>query len=124
MSAATELRRAAERRGRVAEWLAAWTLRLKGYRILAHGFRSPVGEIDLVARRGRTLVFIEVKARGQLVAAAEALAPRQRQRIARAALAFLQRHSGLAELDIRFDVLWVLPWRLPRHLVDAWRPET
>ncbi len=117
-------KRQAWRFGRVAETLAAWHLRLRGYRIVERGFRSPQGEIDIVARRGRALVFVEVKARQDLGAAAEALRTRQTGRIARAARAFVQAHPGLGGFDQRFDVMLVRPWRLPVHIVDAWRPET
>ena len=116
-------RRRAWRFGRLAEGLCAWRLRLAGYRIVARGFRTAVGELDIVARRGGVLVFVEVKARGDLATAAEALGPRQRRRIARAAAAFLKARPGLAGLDVRFDVMLVRPWRLPAHLADAWRAE-
>ncbi len=109
--------------GRFAEGLAAWHLRFRGYRIVARGFRSTVGEIDIVARRGRVLVFIEVKARKDLGAAAQSLRPRQAGRIVRAAGAFIQSRPALSALDQRFDVILVVPWKLPVHLVDAWRPE-
>lgn len=109
--------------GRFAETLAAWSLRLRGYRILARGFRVPVGEIDIVARRGELVVFVEVKARQDKPTAAESLRPRQTARITRAAQAFMQAHPRLNEMDQRFDVILVCPWRLPVHLVDAWRPE-
>src|SRR4029077_9188417 len=74
-------RRAAFRRGRWGERAALWWLRLKGYRILAQDYRSPAGEIDVVARRGSTLAIIEVKARDSVAAAVEAIMPRQRNRI-------------------------------------------
>ncbi len=116
-----ERRRKAVRSGRRAEALAAWWLRLKGYRIEARGFRVPAGEIDLIARRGRVLALVEVKARRSLEAAGEAIAPRQRRRIARAAEAYLQRRPALANLELRFDAVLIVPGRLPRHLPDAWR---
>lgn len=109
--------------GRLAETLAAWHLRVRGYRIVARGFRVPVGEIDIIARRGDTLVFVEVKARTDPEAAAGALSSRQTRRITRAAGAFVQARPKLAGLDQRFDVILVCPWRLPVHMVDAWRPE-
>jgi len=98
-----------------------WFLRLRGYRVLARRFRVPVGEIDIVARRGSVVAFVEVKARPSADAALESLTPRQRRRIARAALAFLQARPGLEMLVLRFDLVLVTPWRLPRHLEDAWR---
>lgn len=110
-------------RGRRGEHLAAWWLRLKGYRILARDLRTPVGEIDIVARRGRVLALVEVKLRPRAAAALEAVSPRQRRRIARAAGAFLQRHQSLAGLDLRFDTVVIVPGRWPRHIADAWRPE-
>ncbi len=111
-----------DRRGRAAERLAAWSLRLRGYRILARRFACPAGEIDLVVRRGDLLAFVEVKRRPSLDAGAEALRPAQRRRIARAAEAFLGQRPALAGLRLRFDLVLIAPWRLPRHLSDAWRP--
>lgn len=103
-------------------------LRLKGYRVLARRSKRHVGEIDLIARRGSVLAFIEVKARADAVHAVEAITPNQRRRIERAAEAFMQRNPALARCDIRFDVVLVGTrpgehlW--PRHIVDAWRPES
>jgi len=116
-------RRRAERLGRWAETMALWSLRLKGYRILARDFRTPVGEIDILARRGRTLIAIEVKARADLTTASEALLPRQRRRIERALVHFLAHRPELSRMALRFDVMLVTPRRLPRHLADAWRPD-
>jgi putative endonuclease len=113
----------ARRFGRLAETLAAWRLRLSGYRIVARGYRVAAGEIDIVARRGRVLVFVEVKARRDLAAAAEAVRPRQAGRIVRAAEAFVQARPGFRGLDQRFDAVLVRPWRLPVHIKDAWRPD-
>lgn len=123
MSRPADARRAAERRGRGAEAAAAWLLRLKGYRILARDLRTPVGEVDLIARRGRVLALIEVKRRATRDQAATAISPRQRQRIARAGEAFLLRRPDLAHLDVRFDALLLAPGRWPHHVVDAWRHE-
>src|SRR5262252_10726019 len=89
-------RQRAQRRGRLAEWLCLWHLRVRGWQILARGWRCPAGEIDILARRGRVLAVIEVKSRGEFATAASALAPRQRRRITRAAEAFLLQHSELA----------------------------
>jgi putative endonuclease len=116
-------RRRAWHRGRQAETLAACWLRLKGYRILARGFRVNVGEIDLIARRGRLLALVEVKARARLADAGESLSRGQKQRIGRAAQVFLQRHPHLGELDLRFDVVLIAPWQWPRHISDAWRED-
>ena len=114
-------RRRAQRRGRVAEWLCLWHLRLRGWQILARGWRCPAGEIDILARRGKVLAVIEVKSRAEFATAAMALAPRQRRRINRAAEAFLLRRSDLSSLDLRFDLMLVAPFRWPRHWRGAWR---
>lgn len=120
-------RRRAEGWGRRAEGLCALALRLKGYRILARRFRCPVGEVDIVARRGGTLAMVEVKARATVDQALEALSLRQRQRLERAALVFLA--TGIAGFvpqsddSLRFDLMVVTPWRWPRHIPNAWRPE-
>ena len=116
-------RRRAWTRGRRAETLAAWCLRLKGYRVLAQGFRVKVGEVDLIARRRGVLALVEVKARPSLEEAMEAIGPRQRRRIQRAAEAYLQQNTWLAKFDVRFDVILIVPRRWPRHVPDAWRPD-
>ena len=123
MTRASEARRTAWLWGRRGEWLAALWLRAKGYRILARHWRAAGGEIDLIARRGALLAAVEVKARPDADTAAAALGPAQRRRIARAARAFLARHPGLARLDLRFDVVLVVPGRRPRHIIDAWRDD-
>ena len=119
--AAQAERRRREAAGRTAETMCAALLRLKGFRILARRFRTPVGEIDIVARRGRVVAFIEVKVRGDLATAGESVGPRQRRRIANAARAFLQKRPELQQLDLRFDVMLLAPWRLPLHISNAWR---
>jgi putative endonuclease len=107
------------RLGLSAETRAAALLLIKGFRIAARRWRSPVGEIDLVVRRGRLLVFVEVKARGHLDDAAEAVSQRQRRRIAAAAEAWLASHADDLGRDIRFDAVLVAPWRMPRHIKAA-----
>ena len=119
----TAHRRRAFRRGHVAELKCLWHLRLTGWRILARRFRVPSGEVDLIARRGRVLAAVEVKARDNLASAVEAVSARQRRRIARALDHFLAQRPELARLDIRFDVMLVTPGRWPRHVADAWRDE-
>jgi putative endonuclease len=114
-------RRQAFRRGHTAELLCLWHLRLRGYRILARRFRVPSGEIDLIARRGRVLAAIEVKARADLASAGESISHRQRRRVMRALEHFLALRPDLAGLAPRFDVMLVAPGRLPQHVVDAWR---
>jgi putative endonuclease len=111
-------RQAAERRGHAAENRAAWFLRAKGYRLLARRFRTAGGEIDLIVRRGRTVVFVEVKHRGTLEAAAQSITATGRARIAAAAAAWLARNGG-GEINPRFDVVLMAPRRWPRHLHDA-----
>ena len=105
--------------GLSAESRAAAMLIAKGYRIVARRFRSPVGEIDIVARRRGTLVFVEVKARERLDDAAEAVIPRQQRRIIAAAEAWLATHPDDANGDIRFDVMLVAPRSIPRHIAGA-----
>ena len=112
-------RRAAFRRGLSAETRAAVMLFVKGYRILARRWQTSVGEIDIVARRRRVLVFVEVKARARLEDAAEAVSERQRRRIAAAAQAWLAGHPEYAAAEIRFDAVLVMPRRWPRHIVAA-----
>ncbi|MFO1071592.1 MAG: YraN family protein [Geminicoccaceae bacterium] len=114
-------RRRSERAGRLAEALAALLLRLRGYRILARRYATPVGEIDLVARRGDLLLFVEVKRRSRPGDALAALLPRQQHRIARAAAWFLQQRPQHAHCAMRFDLVALAPWRLPRHVPDIWR---
>jgi putative endonuclease len=114
-------RQGRERAGRRAEAAAALLLRLKGFRILARRYATPLGEVDLVARRGDLVLFVEVKHRPARAMALEALLPRQQLRIARAASLYLQRHPELAGCALRFDLVAVTPWRLPRHLTDVWR---
>ncbi|GLQ05274.1 UPF0102 protein [Sneathiella chinensis] len=108
-------------KGRLAEHLAALFLRLKGYRILARGYRRPVGEVDIIARRGTVLVAVEVKSRPTLDAALHALHNKQRRRIARAMEAYQGSHADCADLDIRFDVVLVTSLvKVPVHLENAW----
>lgn len=116
-------REGAERHGRLAERLAAWSCRLRGFRVLAERYRTPFGEIDLVLRRGSLLVFAEVKARDRLDQALEALRPAQQQRLVQAAAIFGRDHPVHGTCAMRFDLIAVCPWRWPHHVVDAWRLE-
>jgi putative endonuclease len=112
-------RRTAFRFGLSAESRAAAFLIAKGYRILARRFRTPLGEIDIVARRRDVLVFVEVKARDNFDEAAEAIGKRQQNRIIGAAQLWLAAHPEDAMRDMRFDAILVIPGRLPRHLPAA-----
>ena len=117
-------RRVAEARGRRAEAVAAWLLRLKGYAIVARRFRCPVGEVDLIALRGRTLAFVEVKVLAGVQAQREPVSLRQQDRIVRAASAFRVTRPALATFDMRYDLILSRPGGWPRHIKDAWRPES
>jgi putative endonuclease len=110
---------AAFRLGISAESRAAFFLIAKAYRIVARRWKTPFGEIDIVARRRRNLVFVEVKARDNLDAAAESVTERTRQRIVAAAEMWLARRPQDAQCTIRFDVILMVPGRMPRHIVNA-----
>lgn len=112
-------RQAAFNRGISAESLAAAWLIGKGYRILARRFRSGAGEIDIVAGRRHTIIFVEVKARASLDEAAESVTPRQRGRIATAAEIWLAQNPHVAFKDLRFDAILIAPGKLPRHIQGA-----
>ena len=116
-------RRRAHLFGLRAESIAALLLRLKGYRLLDRRFAAAGGEIDLVARRGATIAFVEVKARDDLDAAMEAITEAKRRRIGRAARIWLARNPWAAALNLRGDAVFVAPGRLPRHLAAAYRLE-
>lgn len=113
-------RRQAERGGRRAESVAAFWLRLKGWAILARRVRTPVGEIDLVARRGRTLAFVEVKARASDASAAFALDQYRLRRVAVAAERLAPRYLRAGD-DVRIDAMFIVPRRWPRHLENVWQ---
>ena len=117
-------KQAAERRGHFSESLAALWLRLKGYRILARRLKTHAGEIDLVALAPfGPICFIEVKARRAARAAAEAVAPAQQTRIARAAFLYLAGRPALARRGARFDIVAIGSGRLPVHHRDVWRAD-
>jgi putative endonuclease len=113
-------RQKAERGGRRAETIAAWWLRLKGWTILGRRVRIPLGEIDLVARRGGILAFVEVKARASDQEAALALDDYRLRRVAAAAEALAPRYARPDD-SIRIDAIFIVRGRLPRHLPDIWR---
>ncbi|MCW1428426.1 YraN family protein [Novosphingobium sp. JCM 18896] len=109
----------AERRGRRSEVLAAWYLRLKGWRILARRVKTPRGEVDLVARRGCVVAFVEVKWRSTAVELDRAIDHYRLRRVAAAAEAIAPRYVRGGD-DMRIDVLLLAPGRFPRHIVNAW----
>ena len=113
-------RQQAEQRGRGAETLACWYLRLRGWRILARRARIAGGEVDIVARRGRTLAFVEVKARSTENVAALSLDQWRLRRVAAAAERLAPRYMRKGD-DIRIDALFVVPGRWPRHLANVWQ---
>ena len=117
----TEKRRRARRAGLRAEAAAAWYLRCKGYRIEAQNLRTPVGEIDIVARRGDTVAIVEVKRRPAAGDLGAAVTPAQQRRLVNAARWLVSARPGLARLTVRFDVVLVTPRRLPLHLPNAWQ---
>ncbi len=128
MSAKNPLERTKRRRkahvfGLNAEWVAAALLRLKGYSILSRRYVVSGGEIDLIARRGDAVAFVEVKARSRLAAAQESITAAKRRRIARAARVWLARNPWAAGLTLRGDAVFVAPGRLPRHMRCAYRLE-
>jgi putative endonuclease len=112
-------RRAAEAAGRRGERIAGWWLRLKGWRILARRVRTPAGEVDLVARRGSIIVFVEVKARATAADLDHAIDARRLARVAAAAEYLMPRFAGPGD-DIRVDVLLLAPGAMPRHIENAW----
>ena len=116
----TATRRRNDRRGRRAETVAAWYLRVKGYKILARRVRTPVGEIDIIARHRDSLVFVEVKARRALDSAIIALHPAALRRIEAASRVLAPRYAGGCTTT-RIDAVLVRPWALPVHMVAIWR---
>ena len=116
-------RRAAERRGRLAEGWAAFWLQLKGYRLLARRYRTGAGEIDLIARRGGVIAFIEVKQRPAGRADVFAVTLRTQRRIVQAAHAWTQAAGLGHEWEQRFDIALVSPWGRVRHIREAWRAD-
>jgi len=105
--------------GHRGETLAAWFLRLKLYRIVQRRCKTPVGEIDLIAERFGTTVFVEVKARSAAAREIEALEAVNQSRIVRAAQYWLARHPQRAEANLRFDVIFLARGQWPRHVINA-----
>ena len=113
-------REAAEKRGRGAETLACWYLRLTGWRILARRARVPGGEVDIVARRGKTLAFVEVKARATADAAANSLDAWRLRRVVVAAERLAPRYLRATD-ELRIDAMFIVPGKLPQHLPNVWQ---
>lgn len=114
----------ARRDGHRSEWLAALLLMAKGYQILAFRLRTPQAEIDLLARRGRTLAVIEVKRRKDITLAQLAVTADQRQRLLLAGNRLIRSRPSLARLQVRLDLVAIAPGRFPRHIqgltADVW----
>ena len=113
----------ARRHGLWAESLAVAYLRLKGYRVLERNWRSKLGEIDILVRKGNILALVEVKSRADTALARGAVMGRQRQRLVRALAHYLKTRPELTALDLRCDVVAFAKLGWPVHLVDAWRPD-
>ncbi|MBL8780203.1 MAG: YraN family protein [Alphaproteobacteria bacterium] len=119
-------REKARARGTAGEWLAAALLRAKGYRILARQFRALGGELDIVALTPpwspRTIVFVEVRARGTVEQAIESVGAEKRRRVEAASSQFCVRKPKLNGFPRRYDLVLLAPGRWPHHVIDAWRP--
>lgn len=112
----------AEATGRRAEYIAAVWLRIKGYAIAARNFRCHSGEIDVIAVKGDVLAFIEVKYRRDLATAQAAVSDANWARISQAAGHWIGAHAGANNLNWRYDLIAICPWRRPHHCIDFWRP--
>lgn len=126
MRSRTKIRQKAYRSGLLAEYLASVFLWMKGYSILERRYKTPAGEIDLIAGRGSVLAFVEVKERATKRAALEALTPRMRRRIERAARFYLSRNVDSGMKTARFDLVTLSPSSFPffiQHLDNAWYPD-
>lgn len=115
-------RRAAERSGRVAEWLAVLFLVLKGYRLLARRLKTGAGEIDIVAVRGRRLAFVEVKRRASWREVETAVRPRQTRRLHRAAEVWAAKRPYYRDHERGYDTIMIVPWAWPSYRRDALQP--
>jgi putative endonuclease len=122
VSATKAKRRACERAGRWAEYAAAASLILRGYRLVARRHRTPFGELDLIAARGRRIAFVEVKRRPDRDTAQSSLGPHQARRIHNAAAHWLARHPLYREHEIGFDAVFVMPGKWPQFLPDQLQP--
>jgi putative endonuclease len=114
----TAQRRKRDRRGRTSEWIAAAYLMAKGYRILARRMKTPLGEIDLIAVRGRRVAFIEVKRRASLAGCEAAITEAQRHRIRNAAMLWMARRKHYQDYEMGFDAVFLVPFGWPRHYLN------
>lgn len=110
-----------EKRGHRGERLAAIALLLKGYRIVARRYKTRLGEIDLIARRGDLVIIVEVKVRPTLIAAMEAIGRMSERRIEAAADLWLMKQRDHARLSLRFDMVAIVPWRWPIHVANIFQ---
>lgn len=113
----------AEAAGRRGEAMAALALQFKGYDILETRAKTPRGEIDLIARKGSVLAFVEVKMRRTTTFPAQVMTATQMQRIVNGATAWASARPWTGQYQWRYDLVMVAPWRWPRHIKDAWRPQ-
>lgn len=113
------VRRRAWRKGIKAEWFAGWMLRLTGHRIVATRYKTRFGEVDLIARKGDLILMVEVKARNSVEQAVDAVTWTAQQRIRTASDVWLSKQRDHDRLSIRYDIIAVVPWRMPIHLKDA-----
>ena len=120
-AARAKRRRQALGRGSRGEWLASLALMAKGFRIVERRYRTRLGEIDLIARRGDLVLIVEVKTRATLIQAMEAIGGLSERRIEAAADLWLARQPDHGRLSIRFDMVAVLPWRWPVHVENIFQ---
>ncbi len=118
-----EIKKRAYQWGIIAERIAIIMLLSKGYRIIKRRYRSVHGEVDIIAAKRKTTVFVEVKARRNKAEAAESIQPRQKLRIEKTAKGFMVKNPEYINNLVRFDVVCVAPWQKPLHIEDAWRPK-
>jgi putative endonuclease len=109
-------RQEAERRGHRGEWLAAWYLRFKGYRIVAKRFKTKTGEVDIIARKRDLIIMVEVKARPTVLEAMDAITATAQRRIEAAGDIWLARQKDFARLSVRYDLIAILPQKWPVHV--------
>lgn len=115
----TQKRKRAQRWGHVSEWLAAASLILKGYRIMKMRYKTKTGEVDIIARKGRLIVMVEVKARRTIEAAFDAVTVTSQRRIESAGDLWLAQQKNAHLLSVRYDIIAVRPWKWPTHYENA-----